>query len=208
MTLKLPHVPGAAVPAVEVKVPPSFFHVTRGVAPDNWGMKNILMILLTGSLLAACTPKSETTTTTDTTTTTTDATVPDTTTDTTTDTTLTDTTTDTTNETTGDDNPADPGMDSTLTNADDANASEEMDMAAGDGLEGTVTDFSGTDQTFTLNENDANYAVTVSPDTVYEGTATTADEFFGTDRANADVAVEGQIDDTTNTLNATKITLR
>ncbi|GGO21363.1 hypothetical protein [Deinococcus humi] len=192
-------------------------------------MKNILLILLTGSMLAACTPKSETTTTTETTTT--DAAVPDT---TVTDTTATDATTTTddtiatddtavTDDTVGTDdagidNPiaegegatddaADPGVDSTLTNADDANASEETDMAVGDGLEGTVTDFDGTAQTFTLNENDANYAVTVTPDTVFEGTVTTAEEFFGTDRANANVAVEGEVDSSANTLTANKITL-
>lgn len=178
-------------------------------------MKNILLILLTGSMLAACTPRDDaTTTTTDTTVTdpaVVDPTVTDTTLDTT-DTTL-DTTTDTTLDTTdtlGDDatnNPADPGVDSTLTNDDDAGAGEEMDMAVGDGLEGTVTDFDGTAQTFTLNENDANYAVVTSATTVYEGLATTPEDFFGTDRANADVAVEGDIDETTNTLNATKITL-
>ncbi|OLV19446.1 hypothetical protein [Deinococcus marmoris] len=175
-------------------------------------MKNILLILLTGSMLAACTPKSETTTTTDTTTTTTDATVPDatTTTDSTTDTTTTDEP--------GIDNPiaegegamdnaADPGVDSTLTNADDASVGEEVDMAVGDGLEGTVADFDGTAQTFTLNENDANYAVTISPDTVFEGTATTAEDFFGTDRAAANVAVEGEIDSASSTLKANKITL-
>lgn len=195
-----------------VKVSYSPFHMRKRLAKDNQGMKNILLILLTGSLLAACTPKSETTTTT---TTTTDATVPDT----TADTTLPDTTVDTTdtNEAGVDnpiaegegatDNAADPGVDSTLTNDDDATAGEEADMAVGDGLEGTVADFDGTAQTFTLNENDANYAVTVTPDTVFEGNATTAEEFFGTDRDAADVAVEGEIDEAASTLTANKITL-
>ncbi|WP_221088993.1 hypothetical protein [Deinococcus aquaedulcis] len=160
------------------------------------GMKPTLLVLITAALLASCAPKEEgTTTTTETTTT-------ETTTDTSTDTATTDTAT-----TDAADDAADPGADSTMTNNDDANTSEEVDMAVGDGLEGTVTDFDGTAQSFTLNENDANYAVKVSPETVYEGGATTAEEFFGSDRADANVAVEGEIDESTNTLNATKITL-
>ncbi|MDV6374889.1 hypothetical protein [Deinococcus arenicola] len=176
-------------------------------------MKNILMILLTASLMAACTPKNDaTTTTTDAATTTTDAVgdaaiatgdavdgaAADT------SEAVTDAVTDTTDPV---DNAADPGADSTLTNNDDAGAGEELDMAVGDGLEGTVADFDGTAQTFTLNENDANYAVTTSPETVYEGMATTAEDFFGTDRAAANIAVEGEIDEASSTLNATKITL-
>lgn len=158
------------------------------------GMKPTLLALLTAALLASCAPKTETTTTED------------------------GTTVETTTDTTGVDNPVaegegavdnaeDPGVDSTMTNDDDANMSEEVDMAVGDGLEGTVTDFDGTAQTFTLNENDANYAVTITPDTVFEGAATTAEEFFGTDRADASVAVEGEIDEAASTLTANKITL-
>ncbi|NTX99906.1 hypothetical protein [Deinococcus sp. JMULE3] len=157
-------------------------------------MKPTLLALLTAALLASCAPKTETTTTED------------------------GTTVETTTDTTGVDNPVaegegavdnaeDPGVDSTMTNDDDANMSEEVDMAVGDGLEGTVTDFDGTAQTFTLNENDANYAVTITPDTVFEGAATTAEEFFGTDRADASVAVEGEIDEAASTLTANKITL-
>lgn len=165
-------------------------------------MKNILMILLTGSLLAACTPKEETTTTT-TETTVTDPAVVDTTTETT------DTMdTDVVGEGEGTtDDAADPGVDSTTTNADDATAGEEIDMAVGDGLEGTVSEFDATAQTFTLNENDANYAVTITPETVFEGSATTAEEFFGSDRADASVAVEGEIDSAASTLIANKVTL-
>ena len=125
------------------------------------GMKPTLLALLTAALLASCAPKTETTTTED------------------------GTTVETTTDTTGVDNPVaegegavdnaeDPGVDSTMTNDDDANMSEEVDMAVGDGLEGTVTDFDGTAQTFTLNENDANYAVTIDESTVFEGGATTA----------------------------------
>ncbi|QFP76636.1 hypothetical protein [Deinococcus sp. AJ005] len=189
-------------------------------------MKNILLILLTGSMLAACTPKNDTAaTTTDTTigdaaTTAADATTDAATTaaDATADAATTaadavtgaaDNAADAVSDATTDaaDNAADPGADSTLTNADDAGAGEEVDMAVGDGLEGTVADFDGTAQTFTLNENDANYAVTISPDTVFEGTATTAEDFFGTDRAAANVAVEGEIDSASSTLKANKITL-
>ncbi|PTA69064.1 hypothetical protein [Deinococcus arcticus] len=168
-------------------------------------MKPTLLALITAALLASCAPQNEgETTTTETTTTETTTDTGTETTETTTESTDTATTEGTTDAA---DDAADPGADSTLTNSDDANASEEVDMAVGDGLEGTVTDFDGTAQTFTLNENDANYAVQVSADTVYEGTATSADEFFGTDRADANVAVEGDIDESTNTLNATKITL-
>ncbi|GGL72595.1 hypothetical protein GCM10010840_08440 [Deinococcus aerolatus] len=161
------------------------------------------MILLTGSMLAACTPKEETTTTTTETTVTDPAVV-----DTTTDTTDTVDTTDAIGEGEGaTDDAADPGVDSTMTNDDDATVGEEIDMAVGDGLEGTVTDFDGTAQTFTLNENDANYAVTITPETVFEGSATTAEEFFGSDRADASVAVEGEIDESASTLIANKVTL-
>lgn len=145
-------------------------------------MKNALLILLTAGLLASCAPKTETTTTTTDSTTT--ATMPDT------------TTTTTTTEGT----PAD----STLANNDTANASEEADMAAGDGLEGSVMSFDGTARTFMLNEDDKNYTVNVDATTAYEGTATTADDFFGTDRNNASVAVEGAISG--DTITATKIT--
>lgn len=157
-------------------------------------MKPTLLALLTAALLASCAPKEETTTTTDTGAVSTETNEP------------------------GVDNPIaegegamdnaeDPGVDSTLTNDDDANLSEEIDMAVGDGLEGTVTDFDGTAQTFTLNENDANYAVTIDESTVFEGGATTAEEFFGTDRADANVAVEGEIDEVASVLKANKITL-
>ncbi|GAA5435311.1 hypothetical protein [Deinococcus aquaticus] len=157
-------------------------------------MKPTLLALLTAALLASCAPKEETTTTTDTGAVSTETNEP------------------------GIDNPiaegegssdnaADPGVDSTTTNADDATVGEEIDMAVGDGLEGTVTDFDGTAKTFTLNENDANYAVTIDDATVFEGGATTADEFFGTDRADANIAVEGEIDEASSTLKANKITL-
>lgn len=187
-------------------------------------MKNILLILLTASLMASCTPKNDAaTTTTDAATAATD-TVGDAATATTdavgdAATATTDAVGDAATATTdavGDaatattdavDNAADPGADSTLTNNDDASAGQELDMAAGDGLEGTVADFDGTAQTFTLNENDANYAVTISPDTVFEGTATTAEDFFGSDRASANVAVEGEVDKASSTLKANKITL-
>ncbi|MFC5847594.1 hypothetical protein [Deinococcus petrolearius] len=152
-------------------------------------MKNVLMVLLTAGLLASCAPEADTDTTTDTTTTTT-TTTPDTT--ATTDTTTTDTTT------------TDGTVDSTLANDDTANASEEADMAAGDGLEGAVMSFDGTARTFMLNEDDKNYTVNVDDATIYEGTATSADDFFGADRNDASVAVEGTI--TGDTITATKIT--
>lgn len=155
-------------------------------------MKNVLMLLLTAGLLASCTPPNNTSTTTDTTTTTT--TTPDA-------TTTTDGTTTTTTDTTATDGTV---ADSTLANDDSANASEEADMAAGDGLEGSVMSFDGTARTFMLNEDDKNYTVNVDATTAYEGTATTADDFFGTDRNNASVAVEGTISG--DTITATKIT--
>lgn len=156
-------------------------------------MKSVLTILLTAGLLASCAPKTETTTTTTDTTTT--ATVPDTTATTDGTTTTTDGTTATTDGT---------AADSTLANNDSANASEELDMAAGDGLEGSVMSFDGTARTFMLNEDDKNYTVNVDASTTYEGTATTADDFFGTNRDNASVAVEGAISG--DTITATKIT--
>ncbi|WP_291429945.1 hypothetical protein [Deinococcus sp.] len=157
-------------------------------------MKPTLLALLTAALLASCAPKEDTTTTTDTGTATTGTNEP--------------TVANPVAEGEGaTDNAADPGVDSTVTNADDATVGEEIDMAVGDGLEGTVTDFDGTAKTFTLNENDANYAVTVDDATVFEGGATTADEFFGTDRAAAKIAVEGEIDEASSTLKANKITL-
>ncbi|UBV43399.1 hypothetical protein LAJ19_04075 [Deinococcus taeanensis] len=158
-------------------------------------MKSTLLALLTAALLASCAPKQdETTTTTDTTTTTsTDAG--------TTDTASTDTTsTDTAATETGTD-----ASDSTMSNDDSATTSEEVDMAAGDGLEGKVTTFDGTAQTFGLSENDKNYNVTVSETTTFEGGATTAEEFFGTDRKDASVAVEGAVEG--DNLVASKITL-
>ena len=95
--------------------------------------------------------------------------------------------------------------DSTMNNDDSANTSEEVDMAAGDGLEGMVMNFDGTAKTFGLNENDKNYNVSVTDTTTYEGNATTADEFFGTDRNDANVSVEGEING--ESLVASKITL-
>lgn len=141
-------------------------------------MKNTLLLLLTAGLLASCAPKTESTTTT----TTTDSGAV-----TTTDTTTTETT-----------------DDSTLANDDQANVSEEVDMAAGDGLEGTVMSFDGTGRTFMLNENDKNYTVNISDSTEFAGIATTADEFFGADRNGANIAVEGAING--DAIDATKVT--
>ncbi|ALW89311.1 hypothetical protein [Deinococcus actinosclerus] len=138
-------------------------------------MKPTLLALLTAALLASCAPKTEST-------------------ETSTDGTTTTTTTDT-----------GVAADSTLNNGDTANASEEADMAAGDGLEGMVMNFDGTAKTFGLNENDKNYNVSVTDTTTYEGSATTADEFFGTDRNDANVSVEGEING--ESLVASKITL-
>ena len=145
-------------------------------------MKNILLLVLTAGLLASCAPKTESTTTT-----TTESTPATT---TTTETTTTETTT------------TEP--DSTMANDDQANASEEVDMAAGDGLEGTVMGFDGTARTFNLNENDKNYTVNISDSTEFAGIATTADEFFGADREGANIAVEGAING--DTIDATKVT--
>lgn len=140
-------------------------------------MKNIFLLLLTAGLLASCAPKTESTTTTST-----DGA----------------TTTTTTTETTT----TEP--DSTLANDDQANVSEEVDMAAGDGLEGTVMNFDGTARTFELNENDKNYKINLSDTTEFAGIATTADEFFGADRNGASIAVEGTING--DTIDATKVT--
>lgn len=144
-------------------------------------MKNIFLLLLTAGLLASCAPKTESTTTT--------STDGATTTTTTTETTTTETTTE---------------PDSTLANDDQANVSEEVDMAAGDGLEGTVMNFDGTARTFELNENDKNYKINLSDTTEFAGIATTADEFFGADRNGANIAVEGAING--DTIDATKVT--
>ncbi|AWN22938.1 hypothetical protein DKM44_06605 [Deinococcus irradiatisoli] len=171
-------------------------------------MKTSLFLMLTCLMLAGCTRKADTTTTT--TTTTTDVSESA-------DTTATDTTADTTTgvsdtaDTAATDTTAETGTaaDSTLANDDSASTSEEADMAAGDGLEGTVTDFDGTAKTMTLNEDDKNYAVNVSDSTVYEGVdnaASSAEEFWGTDRSDQKVAVEGRITD--GTLSADKITLQ
>lgn len=151
--------------------------LAEGASRHHDLMKSILTILLTAGLLASCAPKTDTTTTT-----------------------TTDTTATTPDATTTEGTPAD----STLANGDSANASEEADMAAGDGLEGSVMSFDGTARTFMLNEDDKNYTVNVDAATAYEGTATTADDFFGTDRNNASVAVEGAISG--DTITATKIT--
>lgn len=145
-------------------------------------MKNVLLMLLTAGLLASCAPKTESSTTTTTTT--------DPATTTTTETTTTETTT------------TEP--DSTMANDDQADVGEEMDMAAGDGLEGTVMNFDGTARTFALNENDKNYTVNISDSTEFAGIATTADEFFGADREGANIAVEGAING--DTIDATKVT--
>jgi len=184
-------------------------------------MNKTLLLLLTCGLLAGCTPKSDTTTTdTTTTTTTTDTAGTDaTTTDTSstdsastdsasTDSTGTDATTDTTTSDATAPGTADTG-DSTLANGDTASTSEEADMAAGDGLEGTLSAFDADAKTMTLDEDDKNYIVNVSDNTVYEGVdnvASTADEFWGTDRTGQKLAIEGRITD--GNLSADKITLQ
>ncbi len=185
-------------------------------------MNKTLLLLLTCGLLAGCTPKSDTTTTdTTTTTTTTDTAGTDAaTTDTSstdsastdsasTDSTGTDaTTTDTTTSDATAPGTADTG-DSTLANGDTASTSEEADMAAGDGLEGTLSAFDADAKTMTLDEDDKNYIVNVSDNTVYEGVdnvASTADEFWGTDRTGQKLAIEGRITD--GNLSADKITLQ
>ena len=174
-------------------------------------MNKTLLLLLTCGLLAGCTPKSDTTTTDTTTTTTTDTAGTDaTTTDTSsTDSTGTDaTTTDTTTPDAAAPGTADTG-DSTLANGDTASTSEEADMAAGDGLEGTLSAFDADAKTMTLDEDDKNYIVNVSDNTVYEGVdnvASTADEFWGTDRTGQKLAIEGRITD--GNLSADKITLQ
>lgn len=161
---------------------------------------SVLLALMTATLLAACAPKEEAKTTTETTTTTT--TEPATTDTATTETTTTETTT---TETTD----AATTEDSTMANGDDATAGEEMDMAAGDGLEGKVMDWDGTGKTFGLNEDDKNYKVTVTDTTEYvgvDGATMTADDFFAADQTDKKVAVEGEINGTD--LAATKITMQ
>ena len=74
--------------------------------------------------------------------------------------TTTETTTEATTETTeATTESTDTSTDSTMANDDQADMGEEMDMAAGNGLEGTVMNFDGTARTFGLNENDKNYTV-------------------------------------------------
>lgn len=163
------------------------FHISEKVAAHDVGMKNALLLLLTAGLLASCAPKTESTTTSATSTN---------------GTTTTTTTTETTTTETTATEPA--ATDSTLANGDQANASEEVDMAAGDGLEGTVMNFDGTARTFGLNEDDKNYTVNISDTTEFAGIATTADEFFGADRNGANIAVEGAING--DAIDATKVT--
>ncbi|WP_161882530.1 hypothetical protein [Deinococcus alpinitundrae] len=94
--------------------------------------------------------------------------------------------------------------DSNLANGDTACTSRH-----GDGLEGTLSAFDGAAKTTTLDEDDKNYVVNVSDNTVYEGVdnvASTADEFWGTNRTGQKLAIEGRI--TEGTLSADKITLQ
>lgn len=177
-------------------------------------MKKIVLTLLMGTALAACAPKTETTTTTETTTasdtaaTTTPA-ASDTTTATTTDGAVvaseTTTTTTTTTETTSE---AGVEASGTMANDDQANVADEVDMAAGDGIEGKVDGWDATGRTFTMMEGDKPITVVVTDQTEYmDGTsAWDVDGFYGEDRVGQDIAVEGQMDSATNTITATKIT--
>ena len=160
-------------------------------------MNKTLMLLLTAGLLASCAPKSNTATTTDTTTGTvaTDTTTPVGTADTTA------TTTDTAGTAAG-------GVtDTTATPADTTGTA--AGTVAGDALVGTVASFDGSAQTMTLDDNGKTYNVVVDASTVYEGvgnTASTAADFWGTDHANANVAVQGTVNG--DTLTASKINLQ
>ena len=151
-------------------------------------MKNVFLLLLTAGLLASCAPKNEgaTTTTTETTTTTTD-----------------------TSGTTGTDTAGTDTADTATTDMADTTGTTTTETTTtttetGDMKMGAVKDFDGTGRTFHIEEGGKDYMVNVTDATVWEGTATTADDFFGTDRNGANVSVEGTMNG--DTIEATKIT--
>ncbi len=73
-------------------------------------------------------------------------------------------------------------------------------------MEGKISTYDGTAQTFTMQKDGQDYNVTVTPSTTYQGQATSAADFFGTDRGNADVTVEGT--PSGSDIAATSVTLR
>lgn len=180
-------------------------------------VKKVILSLTLGLAMVACAPKTDTTTTTNTDTTTT-ASSSTTGADTTavasdTATTGTDTTTvasETTTTTTDTTTASGVGVEAsgTMANDDQANVADEVDMAAGDGIEGKVESWDQTGHTFTMMEGDKSYTVIVNDQTQYmDGeNAWTMDDFYGEDRVGQDIAVEGTMDSATNTITATKIT--
>ncbi|MFC6618987.1 DUF5666 domain-containing protein [Deinococcus radiophilus] len=144
-------------------------------------MKKIFLMMIASSFLMACTPQESTTTTT------------------------------TTEPAVTTDEVADAAVDteeSTMANDDEADVADEIDMAAGDGIEGMVESWDATGQTFTMMEGDKTYTVMVDDATEYYDaeTAWDAEGFYGEDRMGQNIAVEGELDSATNTIMATKIT--
>ncbi|ADY27223.1 hypothetical protein Deipr_2093 (plasmid) [Deinococcus proteolyticus MRP] len=172
-------------------------------------MKKIFLMMMASTALMACSP-TDTKTTTSTTTTeeTTTAVASDTTTEVASDT-STETVTSTDSSTTmTEDMASDATVSGTMANDDNANVADEVDMAAGDGIEGKVESWDATGRTFTMMEGDKSYTVIVNDNTQYmDGDqAWDVDGFYGEDRMGQDIAVEGEIDSATNTITATKIT--
>lgn len=154
-------------------------------------MKKIFLMMLTSTALMACAPETTTVEETETTVTeAADGTVASA------------TTTEVTSAATGMD------ASGTMANDDNANVADEVDMAAGDGIEGTVQSWDATGRTFTMMEGDKSYTVMVDDSTQYmDGEqAWDVDGFYGEDRMGQEIAVEGQLDSATNTIMATKIT--
>ncbi|GHF94645.1 hypothetical protein GCM10017783_03360 [Deinococcus piscis] len=161
-------------------------------------MKKIVLMMMASTALMACAP-TDTKTTTSTTTTV----ASDTTTEVASETTTTEVASDTTTTVA-----SDATVSGTMANDDNANVADEVDMAAGDGIEGTVESWDATGRTFTMMEGDKSYTVVVTDATQYmDGEqAWDVDGFYGEDRMGQEIAVEGEVDSATNTITATKIT--
>ncbi|MDO4262887.1 MAG: hypothetical protein Q4C67_01695 [Deinococcus sp.] len=175
-------------------------------------MKKIFLMMIASTALMACAPTDTETTTSTTTTTeqTTEGTTSvssDTATEMASDSTTEMTTTESSTTMT-EDMASDATVSGTMANDDNANVADEVDMAAGDGIEGTVESWDATGRTFTMMEGDKSYTVMVDDNTQYmDGDqAWDVDGFYGEDRMGQDIAVEGEIDSATNTIMATKIT--
>ena len=79
-------------------------------------------------------------------------------------------------------------------------------MDAGQAMNGTVTTLDGTGKTFAMDMGGQTYNVTVNDQTEFGGTSTSAEQFFGSDRAKASVSVEGDM--TGQNIVARRITLQ